>query len=120
MITRYYICDNCDHHMVVEQPMDEPLKKKCPECKKHKLYQDLSGQHSFVYQDPKTLGHLASRNTKRMGKYDLEMRRKKDEERNKLKKRKPKWYNKEGENLPQKLSHLTTPEKKHRYIMEGE
>jgi endogenous inhibitor of DNA gyrase (YacG/DUF329 family) len=105
--------------MVIQQPMDESLKKKCPECGKHKLYQDLSGQHTFVYQECKTLGHLASRNTERMGKYDLEARRQKDEERNKLKKRKPVWYNKEGKNLKKELADLNTPEKKHKYIMEG-
>ena len=120
MITRYYICDACDHHMVVEHKnMDSPLKRKCPECGKKELYQDLTGQHTFVYQDPKTLGHQAQRNTERMGKYDLEMRRKKDEERNKLKKKPSTWYNKEGTNLKKELSHLNTPEKKHKYIMEG-
>lgn len=121
MVTRYYICDACGHHMVVEHDsIHEPLKKKCPECKKLKLYQDLTGQHAFVYQEPKTLGHLAERNTERMGKYDLEMRRKKDEERNKLKKKPSTWYNKEGKDLKKELSHLTTREKKHKYIMEGE
>jgi hypothetical protein len=106
--------------MVVEhKSMDDPLKKKCPECKKMKLYQDLTGQHSFVYQDCKTLGHQAQRNTERMGKYDLEERRRKDEERDKLKKRKPTWYNSEGKNLKKELAHLNTADKKHRYIMEG-
>lgn len=118
-MNRYYICDKCDHHLVVEQPMNEALKKKCPECGKFKLYQDLTGQHSFVYQDPKTLGHQAERNTERMGKYDLEMRRNEHSQAQRLKKKNKPWYNKEGQDLTQDLSHLTTADKKHKYIMEG-
>ena len=72
--------------MVVKQNMHDPLKKKCPECGKLKLYQDLTGQHTFVYQECKTLGHQAERNTERMGKYELESKRKKDSEAKKLKK----------------------------------
>ena len=119
MVNRYYICDKCDYSFVMKQKMSASLKKKCPECGKQALYQDLSGQHSFVYQDCKTLGHQAIRNTERMGKYDLESRRKKDEERNKLKKRPSKWYNKEGKDLGKSLSHLDTVDKRHKYIMEG-
>jgi len=120
MVARYYICDNCDHHMVAEQKMHAPLKKKCPECKKMQLYQDLSGQHSFVYQDCKTLGHQAQRNTDRMGKYDLEMRRERDSKVNKAKqKKKQSWYNKEGTDIKKALSHLDTADKKHKYILEG-
>jgi hypothetical protein len=107
--------------MVVEHTsMDDPLKKKCPECKKMQLYQDLSGQHSFVYQDCKTLGHQAERNTERMGKYDLEMRRKRDSKVEQAKKRSKKsWYNPDGQDLKKDLSHLDSAEKKHKYIMEG-
>lgn len=120
MITRYYICDNCDHHMVVEQNMHDKLKKKCPECGKMKLYQDLTGQHSFVYQECKTLGHQAQRNTDRMGKYDLEERRRRDSKVEQMKKRSKKsWYNPEGQDLKKDLSHLTTAADKHKYIMEG-
>jgi len=117
MVNRYYVCDNCDYHMVVKQNLHAPLKKKCPECGKHTLYQDLTGQHTFVYQEPKTLGHLAQRNTERMGKYDLEERRRKDEF--KKKKKKPTWYNPEAKELHKELKEINTPEKQHKYIMEG-
>jgi len=119
MVTRYYICDECDYHMVAEQKMDAPLKKKCPECKKHKLYQDLSGQHSFVYQDCKTLGHQASRNTERMSKYELESKRRDHDKAKKLKKKPSTWYNSEGKDLKKALVGLDTVDKKHKYIMEG-
>ena len=117
---RYYICDSCEFEFThTHTSMDAPLKKKCPECGKHALYQDLSGQHSFVYQDCKTLGHQAQRNTDKMGKYDLEMRRKRDSKVNDLKKKNAPWYNKEGVNLKESLKHLDTAEKKDKYIMEG-
>lgn len=117
---RTYICDNCEYEFSISQKMHDPLKKICPQCRKHKLYQDLTDQHTFVYQDPKTLGHQAERNTERMGKYDLEDRRKRDSKVNEQKRDKKKsWYNKEGKDLSSELSSLNTTEKKHKYIMEG-
>lgn len=117
-INRYYICDACDHHFMISQERDEPLKKRCPACKKNKLYQDLTGQHTMVYQEPKTLGHLAERNTERAGKYELENARNKP---NKIKKSgKPTWYNPDAQNLPKTLSDLDTVKKKQKYIMTGE
>lgn len=117
MVTRYYICDECDYHFVTEQKIHAPLKKKCPECGKKKLYQDLTGQHSFVYQEPKTLGHLAERNTERAGKYELEAERAKHK---KIKSEgKPKWYNPDKVDLTKALGDLT-PEKQADYIMKGE
>jgi hypothetical protein len=95
----------------------DPLKKKCPECGKYELYQDLTGQHTFIYQEPKTLGHLAERNTERAGKYELEKAR--SEMRQKPEPNKT-WYNKEGKNLAKELSGLNTPEKKKKYIFTGE
>ena len=96
--------------------MHDPLLQKCPECGKMELYQDLTGQHTFVYQDPKTLGHLAERNTARAGGYELESIRKPNK-----KKTKPPvpWYNNEGKDLKKSLSHLDTPEKKQNYIFHG-
>lgn len=117
MINRAYICDSCSYYFEVRQDMDAPLKKKCPECGKMELYQDLTGQYTFVYQDPKTLGHQAERNEQRMGKYLLEEKRKNDQ---KPKKNKSvPWYNKDGVDLTKSLSHLNTPEKQKKYIMEG-
>lgn len=117
-INRYYICDACDYHFEVEQDRDAPLKKKCPECGKHELYQDLTGQHAFIYQEPKTVGHLAERNTERAGKYELESARSKHR---KVKKEKPKtWYNPDGQDLKKDLSDLNTVQKKQKYIMTGE
>jgi putative FmdB family regulatory protein len=117
-INRYYICDACDHHFELLQDRDEPLKQKCPKCKKNKLYQDLTGQHSFVYQEPKTVGHLADRNTAKMGKYELETKRSKHK---KVRKEGHKtWYNPEGKDLPKTLNDIDTVPKAQKYIMTGE
>lgn len=138
-VNRYYICDNCDHSFVVKQEMNENLKKRCPNCKKHKLYQDLTGQHVNVIGEPTSLQQLADRNTKEMGKYQLETEREKQAKQRygaKLQMLKeqgmvshdateiptaPKtWYNAEGKNLAKSLDHLDTPEKQKKYIMEGD
>jgi putative FmdB family regulatory protein len=37
MPTYDYICDACDHKFELFQSITEPVKKKCPECKKPKL-----------------------------------------------------------------------------------
>ncbi len=117
-INRYYICDSCDHHFEISQERDESLKKKCPACKRNTLYQDLTGQYAMIYQEPKTVGHLAERNTERAGKYELESARAKHK-RVKKEGAKP-WYNPDGKNLPTALSHIDSVEKKQKYIMNGE
>jgi putative FmdB family regulatory protein len=37
MPTYDYVCDACDHKFELFQSITEPMKKKCPECKKPKL-----------------------------------------------------------------------------------
>ena len=37
MPTYDYECDACGHEFELFQGINEPLKKKCPECKKNKL-----------------------------------------------------------------------------------
>lgn len=133
MVNRYYICDSCEHSFVVKQEMHAPLKKKCPKCGKRSLYQDLSGQHFFVAGEP-TVGKIADRNAKKMGKEAIEIaeqKRKAESKRAKdeLARRlgfEPKtadrktWYNPNGEDLNKKLADKDTPAKQHKYIMEGE
>lgn len=37
MPTYDYVCDACNHKFELFQSITEPVKKKCPECKKSKL-----------------------------------------------------------------------------------
>jgi DNA-directed RNA polymerase subunit RPC12/RpoP len=118
MVNRYYICDNCSFSFEhLHKSMHEEMKKKCPQCGKSKLYQDLSGQQTLIYKEPLTIGHQAERNTARAGVYELEDARSKTR---KTKTKHTPWYNTDGTNLKQKLSHLNTNEKKQKYIMTGE
>lgn len=141
MVNRYYVCDACDYAFVVQQELhDETRLKKCPSCGKHKLYQDLTGQHTFVYGEPKTLHHQAARNTERAGRYQLESEQQKIKRANqaaalsKAKKAglvpetaeelppvKNPWYNPEGKDLTKELKGvLTSKEKMKKYILDGE
>jgi len=117
MVNRSYICDSCNYSFTIKQNMHDSLKKKCPNCGKYKLYQDLVGQRTFVYQEPKTVGHLADRNTERAGKYELESARSKMPEK---KQKKTSWYNPDDKDLAKELSHIDTKEKKQKYILKGE
>ena len=37
MPTYDYVCDACDHAFELFQSMTDPVKRKCPKCKKRKL-----------------------------------------------------------------------------------
>lgn len=141
MIRRVYICDSCNHSLEVYQDLhDEKRLKKCPVCKKNKLYQDLTGQYHCINQEPKTLGHQAARNTAAMGKYELQEKRAQDQSKyterklNYLKEQgvlpqdatsipegAKTWYNPEGKNLKKELKEVVKDRKKtKRYIEKGE
>tara|TARA_R110002074_G_scaffold390889_1_gene575171 strand:+ start:430 stop:798 length:369 start_codon:yes stop_codon:yes gene_type:complete len=70
MPTYVFKCEECDHHLEVEQSIKKPTpnKKRCPNCKKDKLIRLLFAPH--VYNKPGddniTLGLLADRNTERL------------------------------------------------------
>lgn len=113
-VQRYYICDKeeCGYTFDLPQKTDEKRLKKCPKCKKMSLYQDLSGAYFAITKEPTTVGHLADRNTKKMGKYELESKRMKDGLDEQVQKREKR----------QKLKKLSsfTKEQKIKYIQDGE
>lgn len=111
-VRRYYICDNCDHTFDISQGFNDEKLKKCPECNENSLYQDLSGQYSFVIGEPKTVGQLAERNTKKMGRYELEAKMVADGIPERIEKRK------KIEKI-NKISKMT-PDQKRKYIYEGD
>ena len=68
-----YRCLACEHTFSDIVPMEQYKKRrKCPECKEHKLERVLGNVTSFVKGEAKTLEHLAARNTEKMGKYELQ------------------------------------------------
>lgn len=75
MIRYMYGCENCDLCFEIEESIkDQPLTE-CLECGGN-LHRLIPRTFNFaVRQDPKTVGHLADRNTREMGRYELEERR---------------------------------------------
>ena len=79
MPRRYYICDDCNYNFDITQRFEDPILKECPKCK-GKVYQDLVGIHTSVISEPKTIGQLAERNSKKLGKECVDMLEKKRKE----------------------------------------
>jgi len=133
-----YECQNkeCQFLFEVEQYVtDKKRFKKCAMCKKYTLERVLfEAPIGFVSQDPATILQQAEHNTKKMGTYELEDKRKgiKDEQlqkkqncRDAVKRKYPNatvpdasmdrpWYGK----LPDNISKQNEA-RKNKYIMEG-
>jgi putative FmdB family regulatory protein len=61
-----YACSACEHQFEVYQGVKDPVKRKCPKCKKLRLERlifPVMGQVKSI----KTLGQLAEKNTKKAG-----------------------------------------------------
>lgn len=61
-----YECSECKHSFEIYQGVKDPVKKKCPKCKKLRLERlifPVMGQVKTI----RTLGQLAEKNTKRAG-----------------------------------------------------
>ena len=50
MPTYDYQCDACDHKFELFQGINDPLKKKCPECKKSKLRRLIGSGAAVVFK----------------------------------------------------------------------
>ena len=132
-----YECGGCDTHYIIEQKITDRPKKKCPNCKAFALERLLFPPLIFVRGGtPTTLGQMAEKNTKKLGKEQIEKMQdrvidNKKKSRQELAKKLPSnakladipddnksFYNTTGESLKQ-LTKLT-PEKKQHYIMTGQ
>jgi putative FmdB family regulatory protein len=71
-----YKCDSCDHEFEIIQGYQDKRKKKCPVCKKNTLRQVFCAP--YITGEIKSMGSLAEKNTREMGKYGLEERYRKD------------------------------------------
>lgn len=69
---RYYECTACDHKFEKECRIHDKILRKCPKCKRNKLFQDLTGVYGGVRGEPKELIQQAERNSKKLGKYGLQ------------------------------------------------
>lgn len=79
MITYEYICSACQYlHQVQQNPNKFRKLKKCPQCKEKTLEQQFFAPHFSIKGEATTLSQQAERNTSKMGKYEIEARRRND------------------------------------------
>jgi putative FmdB family regulatory protein len=72
-------CADCCYYTEIKQGMDEPSTHECPHCENQTLVKVfINPPLAFVRGSPSTIGHLADRNTEKMGKYELEDRKNQD------------------------------------------
>tara|TARA_B100001113_G_C21119302_1_gene626677 strand:- start:752 stop:1096 length:345 start_codon:yes stop_codon:yes gene_type:complete len=77
MPTYDFECESCGYSAEIKQGFDAPSKHKCPKCGKKTLIKVFINAPIFsVKGDPTTIGHLAERNTEKMGKYEIQDRNK--------------------------------------------
>lgn len=138
-----YECQNeeCQFLFEIEQRVSARRLRKCPACGKKKLERViLEAPFGFVQREPTTVGQLAERNTKEMGKYELQSKRKNQEDAKvaakaealkELKQKMPHgayipeqqehrpWYGKLEAKKHKSIRDDSTGAKAHKYIMEG-
>lgn len=90
----HYQCSNCGHSFEIVRSIKEPILKRCPNCKKHKLETIIHSIFISIKKDPKTVGHLAGNNRDKMSLTELADRQEKEESSRIKKKKKPKkpWW----------------------------
>jgi hypothetical protein len=110
-------CKKCDCNFSCFWPISSYDKNlvdlSCENCGSSQVFRDYQEDNVVVsYHDIKTIGQLAERNTKKMGKYHLEEKMRQDNMG--LHKK-----NKEISAKRRKINKMTA-EQKRKYIMEGE
>lgn len=112
-----YECSSCGNIVedVFQKVDDKPLKK-CPECKKYKLFKVMSGGLHVSVKDVKTLGQLADYNSKKHKSQIQEAEHKKLESQPKQEKS---WSEKHGGNATKREINKMNEHQKIKYIMEG-
>ena len=109
-----YKCENCSHRFEIRQSFkDEPLTI-CQECSHESLVRVIGVPRAIVYGGGQTVGQVADYNTRKLGRYELEAKRREQ-------------LIREGVNpdvKPEKGPDLSlakmSPEKQKHYIMTGE
>ncbi len=72
MPTYHYRCSECKEEFETFHSIKEPLKKSCPFCEVEGLSVVLDGPPVIINKEVKTIGQLAEKNTKSLGRYGLE------------------------------------------------
>ncbi len=61
-------CGDCQHEFTLCQSMHTPRPKSCPKCRKRKNFGAVIGIPIGVRGEPRTVGSLAEKNTKKLSK----------------------------------------------------
>lgn len=112
-----FYCDECSNSFSefwsISLYEDKLKSASCPKCNSSSVYRNYSEDNMVVsYHEITTIGQLAEKNTKKMGKYKLEEKRREDNM--DLYKK-----NKEASAKRRKLNKMT-PAQKAKWIMEGD
>lgn len=111
MPTYHYACSECKEEFEVFHSIKEPLRKICPFCEKAGLAVVLDEPPVIINKEVKTIGQLAEKNARELGKYGLQERMAKDGTVERIKQR-------EQREQLQKIGKLS-PEKKAKFIETG-
>ena len=72
MPTYDYACSECKEEFEVFHSIKEPLRKICPFCEKAGLSVVLNEAPVIINKEIKTIGQLAEKNARELGKYGLQ------------------------------------------------
>lgn len=69
-----YVCENntCQYEFEIKQKMVDDALTLCPKCKHRSLIRKIYAPIVICKGEPTKLGHLAARNTEKMGHYEYE------------------------------------------------
>ena len=66
-------CEPCAYYTEIRQGPDDPDTQACPLCEQQTLKKVFINAPAIsVIGEPSTIGHLADRNTKKMGRYEID------------------------------------------------
>ena len=75
MPTYDFECEKCAYYTEIKQGFEDPSTHTCPHCGEKTLVKVFINPPSIsVRGEPTTIGHLAERNTSKMGKYEIDDR----------------------------------------------
>lgn len=106
-------CEPCAYYTEIRQSMDDPSMHECPICGKKTLKRVIINPPAIVCRgEPNTIGQLMDKNTRNMGKYEIQDK----DAKNNINTDKKQT---EKRNLHRKINSMT-PEQKMKWIKEGD
>lgn len=118
-MTYDYKCEACNHELIdIKQSIHEKPLKRCPKCRKHKLFRVIYGPiEARVNNGPQTFGQLDEANKRAAGKYAMSEAKEKFEKSRKT--HKEAWWGEPTKKESKKLLSMTDKQKE-KYILTGE